>query len=216
VLFFFSTALFSQVKVPIDVGYFSAHEGQAQHINLSGLYGNDYSVNRATPQNFLVGTGLYFPSKLSNLDIGLNVYYFNTTGISGEIKQEGLFNNLSYNYNVINIPIYVSLLKEIPIKNKPYSLMLHTGIGPNIIALYNYSETPLTSYTLSNHTFTSSTKAQFSVHAGLGVQLKEQFECGYRFFYLGQSHLKTSNPGVLNSLQTSNMYANSLICSLII
>jgi len=223
-LFVFSSFVYAQNIIPLvhdtkfifDVGYFNAKEGKSQHINMTDLIGNDYTLNSSNQQNVLVGTGFYVPSSLMDIDFGLHFFYFNTTGVAGSIVQEDYFTNLAYNYNVINMPIYISGQKEFHFSNLPTSFLLNAGIGPNIISLYNYSEKPLTSYSLSNHSFRSSTRSEFSVNAGLGLKLSKQFELSYQFFYLGKSQLATNNSGVLNSLQTDHMYANTLVLSLII
>ena len=212
----FNISSIHDAKALIDLGYFNAKEGRPQHINMSDLYGNDYTLNATNQQNFLVGAGLFVPSSLQDIDLGLHVYYFNTTGVSGTIVQEGYYTNLAYNYNVINTPIYLSAQKEIHYSKFPTTFLIHAGLGPNIVSLYNYSETPLNNFSLSSHTFTSSSKTQFSANAGFGIQLSKQFELSYQFFYLGQSQLRPQNNGVLNALQTTNMYANTLVLSLII
>jgi len=207
----------NNAKFFLDVGYFNAREGKLQHINMADLIGNDYTLNSSTQQNVLVGAGFYVPSHFKDTELGVHIFYFNTTGVSGSIIQEGyFFNNLDYNYNVINTPIYISGQKQFHFSNLPRSIIIHAGVGPNIISLYNYSERPLNRYSLSSHTFTSSTRAQFSVNAGLGLRLSNQFELSYQFFYFGKSQLTPKNSGVLNALQTNNMYANSLVLSLII
>lgn len=205
-----------ETKLPLNVGYFNAREGKSQHISMLDMNGNDYTLNSSNQQNVLVGAGVYIPTHWHQIDLGLHAFYFNTTGVSGTIVQEGYFSNLAYNYNVINTPIYLSGQKELNLLNLPYNLLIHGGIGPNIVSLYNYSETPLNSFSKSDHTFSSTARAQFSANAGLGIKLSKQFELSYQFFYLGQSHLNPKNEGVLNSLQTINMYANTLVLTLII
>jgi len=44
----------------VQAGAFSATQGDAQHININGLIGDDFSVNKNTAQNFLLGLGYYF------------------------------------------------------------------------------------------------------------------------------------------------------------
>ena len=38
-------------------------------------------------------------------------------------------------------------------------------------------------------------------------------ECGYRFFYLGQGSFNIINNQVTTALNTGNVYANALVCS---
>ena len=205
----FSTLAHSYYFSP-EIGYFNTIEGQAQSINMVNLVGNDYSIQHTTQNNFLLGLGA-FQSLQSGWDWGIFMNYFNTTKVSGIIQEERLFSNLSYTYSVIQTPIYFSLKKNIDLNQPHLKGIVQAGIGPNIIYLYNYQETPLTSFSLSNHSFKTTTQAEFSAFAGLGILAYQKFDLSYRFYYLGKSALNAKNEGILSNLQTGTMYSNTLV-----
>ena len=84
-----------------------------------------------------------------------------------------------------------------------------------------FTEQSLDGVTVKDNIFSNHTTATFSATIGAGVKINNTFglaplECGYRFFYLGQGNLNTNTNQVLNTLNTSTVYANALMCAIII
>ena len=62
----------------IQLGNFWGHQGQAQHINIDGLIGDDFTVTKAQDNNGLVGLGYFIDGQDKNLfkmSYGINAFY---------------------------------------------------------------------------------------------------------------------------------------------
>jgi len=69
--------------------------------------------------------------------------------------------------------------------------------------------------------FVNKTTTEFSATAGASLNFDHVFgdaplECGYRFFYLGQGSFNVINDQVKNTLKTGTVYANAVMCSVVI
>ncbi|WP_259331329.1 hypothetical protein [Legionella bozemanae] len=207
----------------IQAGGHWLHQGQAQHININGLIGDDFTVTNHTDENYLVGLAYFVDghhTKLFDMSYGLNAYYLAKTSVDGYVIQEGLFQNLSYHYNLEQFPIYVMARAALNTKNPDYGFIIDVGAGPNVINAHNFKENSLDGQTLPDMIYSRDNAAQFSATAGIHVKLNRvirsgvPLECGYRFFYLGKGHFSSINDQVIDPLSTGNMYANALICGL--
>jgi hypothetical protein len=210
-------------KLELQLGAFDATQGNAQDIKIQGLIGDHFSVNHQSAANVLLGAGLYFDGgALSDytLAYGINVFYLPNTTVRGKVTQEQLFTNLSYSYTISNVPVY--LVAKARINNLyggRYNLTFNGGIGPNFIRTSNVNERSLDGgVTIPDNAFSGKTTTTFSATVGVGVEFNNVFrsmpvECGYRFFYLGQSNFNKRNNQLLNTLNTGNNYANAVTCS---
>jgi hypothetical protein len=215
-------------KKSIQLGGFIASQGKAQNIDITGLIGDHFSVNKhnnSNNSNGIVGLGYYLDDQETNrftVSYGINAFYLARTGVNGLVTQEQLFTNLSYRYSITNYPIYFGT--KALIKNKAsdkFNLTLDAGIGPNIITTSSVNETSLDGITIPDKTYSGRTTATFSAMAGVGIQMNNVFghaplECGYRFFYLGRGSFNKLNNQLINTLNTGNGYANALLCTLTI
>jgi hypothetical protein len=212
-----------QGHVLFQLGGFSATQGQSQQINIQNLIGNYYTVSQNTSQNALVGIGYFLDgtqyNRMSFL-YGINAFYLFDNVVNGNIWQEQLFNNLSYSYNVSNIPIYVTAKTLFKMKNERYSLALDLGIGPNFMRTNSYQEKSLDGgVTIPDNAFSGRTTTNFSATAGIGFKVANALdnvplECGYRFFYLGQGSFSRDTNQLLDSLQTGKSYAQAITCGI--
>ncbi len=208
----------------IQAGGFTATQGKAQHVDINNLIGDDFSVSNSHAQNFLLGLGYYFKGlsfNKINLLYGLNAFYFAPTKVKGEITQEGLFTNLSYQYDLANYPIYLAGKALIqPGQNSSYNWSFNLGLGPNFIKTNSFSESSLDNgQTEPDNIFTGKTTVTLSAMAGFGLRINHAIaqlpiEIDYRFFYLGQGELKSNNSEVNNNLYTGHNYASALLISL--
>lgn len=209
-------------KSSISLGAFNASQGKAQHININTLIGNDYTISKSHDANALLGLG-YFADwrqgRRFEWSYGLNAFYLPETDVKGTIVQEGFFTNLSYQYDLSHIPVYLAAKAKTGLPSKSLSLIFDAGIGPNIMKSGGYSERSLDGgMTIPDNAFRGYTSTALSITAGVGVEFAHALgqlplECGYRFFYLGEGQLKTNNEQVLNNLKTGSVYANALLCS---
>ncbi|HHF0526112.1 TPA: hypothetical protein ACP9FK_002527 [Legionella anisa] len=207
----------------LQAGGYWLHQGQAQHININGLIGDDFTVTNHNDENYLVGLAYFVDghqTKLFDMSYGINAYYLAKTSVNGFVIQENLFQNLSYHYNVDHFPIYIMARAALNTKNPDYGLIIDAGIGPNLINARNFKEYSLDGQTLPDNFFSRDLTAQFSAAAGVHIKLNHvirggvPLECGYRFFYLGKGHFSSLNDQVTEPLSTGNTYANALICGL--
>ena len=207
----------------LQIGWFTATQGKSQHIDIEGLIGDDFSVNKSSAQNLLVGVGYYFDwleIPQVSLQYGINAFYLAPTKIKGDVTQEDLFTNLSYHYSRTNYPIYFAAKALIPC-SMHYDIVIDLGIGPNIVSTRGFKEKSLDGgITIPDaHIFSGKNVVAFSATAGLGWRINNvlgncSFEIDYRFFYLGQGELKKVNSQVKNSLRTGYSYANALFFSI--
>jgi hypothetical protein len=153
------------------------------------------------------------------MSYGINAFYLAPTSVSGNVIQEDLFTNLSYHYNIANYPVYVTAKSTINL-NSPLALTIDVGVGPNFMRTYDFQENSLDGgFTLPDKIFSANTTTTLSATVGVSLKINHALgqlplEIGYRFFYLGQGHFKTSNDQVLNKLNTGNTYANALFLSI--
>lgn len=209
-----------------EVGGFVSSAGEEQHIDIEGLIGNNYTVSDHTDVKPLAGLG-YFANVLHHsgfeLDLGVNAFYLFPVQVKGDVIQEDLFENLSYQYNIGNLPIYLEAKGNIFIpKHHRYAVTLDLGIGPDIMFLSDYQETSLDGgITIPDDAFTNHTSVTFSATAGIGVKFYDvggspALELGYRFFYLGEGEFGTKSNQFEDNLSTGQVYANALIFAITI
>ena len=211
------------LELPLQLGFFASNPGEAQYINIQGLVGDQYTITRNRRDNIAIGTGLFIPGTDKDrfkLSYGINAFYLATTAVYGNIIQENLFSNLSYQYHLQHVPLYVAAKGKIDTNSDKYTLMLDAGLGPNFMFISDYKVNALNDFTVAEKIFSSAAnQVVFSATAGIGLRLnnllgQHPLECGYRFFYLGQGELSTTSNQVLNKLSTGQNYANALICSI--
>lgn len=75
--------------------------------------------------------------------------------------------------------------------------------------------------TIPDNIFKGNTSVTLGASVGVGIKFDKvklvhntNLECGYRFFYLGNSDLTKANGQVQNNLSTGNVYANSVLCTI--
>lgn len=209
--------------VPVQLGLFASSQGSDQNINIQGLRGDQYTVSNSHSSQFngLFGIGYYInglDKERYQLSYGVNGFFLGTKTVMGNIIQEHMFTNLAYSYQVKHLPVYIAAKAIVKNNNEKYNLTFDAGIGPNFMRTSQYQETSLTGYTLPANNFTAKNNVAFSAMAGVGLRFNNIFgkaplECGYRFLYLGQGQLKENNNLLLNTINTGDIYANALVCS---
>jgi hypothetical protein len=207
----------------LEVGGFVSSAGEDQHINIEGLIGNEYTVDDGTDVKPLVGLGYFFNTihkHRFDLDVGINAFYLFPAQVTGDVIQEGIFENLSYEYNIGNLPIYVEAKANIKDSSQKYALTLDLGIGPNIMFASDYRETSLDGgVTIPDDSFSNKTNVTFSATAGAGVKFYDAggspaLELAYRFFYLGEGEFDNKSSQFEDNFKTGTVYANALVFSI--
>jgi opacity protein-like surface antigen len=209
----------------LQLGGFWNTQGKAQHIDIQGLIGDDFTVTHQDGSNGLVGVGYFLEGQALtkyNMDYGVNFFYLPRTSVAGNVVQEGLFTNLSYGYQTTHYPVYAIAKSTVYLNSAGRALTVDAGIGPNFMKTSGFNEHSLDGgVTLPDTMFSGRTTTTFSATAGLGFKLnpsltKAPVECGYRFFYLGKGSFNTLNNQVLDTLNTGTVYANAVMCALTI
>lgn len=202
-------------------GYWNT-QGHAQHIDITGLAGDEFSApTPKTPGSGLVGVGYFIDGKDNPVfkpSFGLNWFYLGPTSRSGTVTQENLYTNLGYRYKVTNYPLYAAVQSTFKTHSSKYDMTMNAGIGPNFMTTSKFSEQSLGANTIPDQIFSGTTTAVFSATAGIGIKINQVFgasplECGYRFFYLGQGKFKALNDQINTILNTGEGYANAVMCS---
>ena len=206
----------------VQFGGFWVNQGENQQINIQDLVGNYYTVNSGKQGSALAGIGYYLNGLTLDrlqLNYGLNAFYLGANSVSGEIAQEQLYTNLSYRYKVQNIPLYLDAKAILHSASDRFDMTLDAGIGSNFMRVNGYNETPLNNYSIPDNAFGAHTNTNLAATAGIGARINNVFgklplECGYRFFYLGKGRLAATNNQLLSNLNTGNVYANAILCSI--
>ena len=202
-------------------GYWSI-QGSQQHINIQDLIGDEFTVTQHTGSNGLVGLGYFIDGQEKErfkMVYGVNAFYLPKTAVKGNVVQENLFTNLSYQYQVTHYPVYAVAKSIIKTSSAKHALTLDVGIGPNFMSASGFNESPLDGITIPDNIFSSHTTTTFTATLGAGIRFNQFFgeaplECGYRFFYLGQGHFNIATNQVVNALNTGADYANAVMCSI--
>ena len=206
----------------LQFGGYRSSQGTSQFIGINGSIGNEYTVTQHHDDGVLLGLGYYLKgheTNLFSLSYGLDAYYLLMTSVKGNVIQERLFENLSYQYKVDSIPVYAAAKALLKTCSDNKIITLDFGIGPNFITTSHYSENSLDGgVTLPDNAFTGSTRVALSAMAGIGIRFNHVFnqiplECGYRFFYLGRGQFNNSTNQLLNHFKTGPVYANAILCS---
>lgn len=206
----------------IQLGGYWSNQGQTQHINIQDVIGDEFTVNSHNGSNGSVGLGYFLDgqdNRFFKMSYGINAFYLPKTSVTGNVIQENLFTNLSYQYNLTHYPIYAIAKSTINTKFPQYALTIDAGIGPNFMRADGFQEHSLDGITIPDNIFSSHTSTTFSATAGFGVKINHVFgsaplECGYRFFYLGQGTFNKTTRQVLNALNTGSNYASAILCSI--
>lgn len=213
----------SRLHPVLELGGFSASQGQAQDIDIDGLIGDRFTVTKNHDQNVLVGLGVFvdgFTTCRTSTMFGINAFYLAKTFVKGDIIQEQEFTNLDYRYAVTNYPIYVAAKTLINTNSDKYNITFDLGVGPNIIKTGRVNESSLDDgVTLPDNAFSGKTHVALSATAGIGVKFNNVLGCapveiGYRFFYLGKGEFKKETDELLTTLNTGNSYANALVVTI--
>lgn len=206
-----------------QLGAYQGIQGDKQHINIQGLIGDTFTVDDTHDENALIGLGYFFNGPTFSrvkTSFGVNAFYLAHTSVSGDVIQENYFENLSYNYNINDYPIYAMAKSIINLNSSKYALALDAGIGPNFIRASNFHEQSLDDgVTIPDDPFSSHTATALSETVGVGLRINNVFgsipvEIGYRFFYLGQGRFSTNTDQILDTLNTGKTYANAIIASI--
>lgn len=217
-----SLSILRQGKFLFQVGELEAHQGREQFIGIQTLIGDRFTVTKHNDFNYLLGLGYFLPLPAMRSDIdltyGLNVFYLAETEVKGNVIQEDMFENLSYQYQVSNLPIYFAVKALINTNANWPKVNLDLGIGPNIIFSRSFQESSLDGITLPDHAFNSNTTAAFSATLGAGLVFEHVWcsipvEIDYRFFYLGEGRFDKASSQLSSDLRTGHSYANALILS---
>jgi hypothetical protein len=198
--------------------------GKTQNIYIQNTLGDRFSVNSQHSQSYLLGLAYLLEGGEKDryrLDYGLNVFYLGDSSVKGSIYQEFRYDNLAYQYHIQHLPIYaVVKATDKNYFNDRFSLTLDAGIGPSINFTNRFSEWAINgSNSIADPLFKSKTNVTFSAMVGPGVKINRFYkdkplECGYRFYYLGNSEFNIPNNQWLTSLKTGASYTQAALCSI--
>lgn len=215
----------SRLHANVHLGVSQVLTGKDQNIDIMSVPAARYTVKHDDDWNGLVGLSLFNNINHSEkvmFSYGLSMFYLFKQGVSGEVVQASLFNNLGYGYTVYNFPFYITGKATANLFDKiDAPVYLDAGIGPNIMRSKGYHEWRINPQTRPDNAFSQNTNIDFSATVGVGFHLKNVLgqspvECGYRFFYLGENRLNIQNNQFLSELSTGSSYANALTCTLIV
>lgn len=211
------------VHAVFQSGAYVSSPGVAQHVGISGLIGDEFSVTSGNDVNALVGLSYFLDGQhwaKTQLSYGISAYYLPQTSASGTITQEDLFTNLSYEYSVAHFPLYAAARSLTQLSDSRLSLIMDAGVGPNFMRTRGFSERSLDGgITIPDMAFSGHISTTLSATASIGLQLDNLFgkmplACAYRFFYLGEGELSKKNNQLLDNLRTGTVYANAVTCSI--
>ncbi|NCT56903.1 MAG: hypothetical protein GW760_04205 [Legionella sp.] len=211
----------------LQAGGFWSDAGREQLIEMNGIIGDRLTVSNSDKSNGLFGVGYFLDAETNDkyrLSYGLNAFFLGKTSIGGSVFQENEFENLTYAYNITNFPLYAVVKSNINLPSVKPHLVVDAGIGPNFMRTTSFREQNIPgggAVSIPNDFFANKTNTVFSATAGASLSFDHVFgdaplECGYRFFYLGQGSFNVTNDQVHNTLKTGTVYANAVMCSIVI
>ncbi|MDF1677538.1 MAG: hypothetical protein P1U32_02450 [Legionellaceae bacterium] len=213
----------------VQLGGYWRNLSNEQYIHIEDVIGNRMTVLDTNPKNGLFGVGYFIDGQTYyerfRMSLGANWFYLPQTRTAGIVFQENEFRNLSYEYNITQYPLYAVAKSTINTAFPGKDVTLNVGIGPNFIRTHDYKESPILTgnnvVSSSDPMFSGKTTTVFSVTAGAGIQVAELFgkaplECGYQFFYLGEGKFNRLNDQTQNTLKTGTLYANAVMCSILV
>jgi len=211
--------------VVVQLGGYYSTQDKTQHVDIEDLIGDDFTVSDNHRVNGLIGLGYFLDGqdkKKFKMSYGVNFFYLPNVSVSGDVIQENLFANLSYGYGITHYPLYAIAKSTMDLNAERYALTVDGGAGFNFMNTSGFHEASIDSHvTMPDHIFSGKTTTTFSATAGVGIKFNNVFgraplECGYRFFYLGQGNFNVLANQVITILNTGPVYANAVICSIIV
>ena|SRR3990167_5759250 len=208
-----------------QAGIYQGTQGKQQYIHVPSLIGDVFNVSKNRDTNGLLGLGYYLDGQQSiafkksyKMLYGLNLFYLAQMKVSGTITQEDAFTNLSYDYYVSYLPLFLMARSMIQTNSPKYDVGVDLGIGPDFMFLTKFTEYPINSGTVPSSPFKDTMSICPAATFGLSLKVNNlvysiPVEIGYRFFYLGKGSFNHTNQ-VSSSLNTGNTYANALIFSI--
>ncbi|MDF1677465.1 MAG: hypothetical protein P1U32_02080 [Legionellaceae bacterium] len=204
----------------LHIGGFVSSQGINQHVNITGLVGNEYSPSKKNGGNVIVGAGFLRPAgtyETFDVEYGVQIYYLPSVTAGGNIAIENVLPNLAYKYSMSFLPLYANLKLNINTEFEKTKVTLDFGIGPDFMRLNSYREIALTNATIPNDFYSSQSQTQFATLFGVGLKSDKfnnaTLELAYRFFYLGNGHFSPNNNLVLTRFKTGPIYANAVTLS---
>lgn len=196
--------------------------GTSQFVPIDGLIGDTFFSSSSAKSHGVVGMALNMDAlELENEKIKVqyhfSAFFVPTTTISGNVTQENLVTNLSYSYSVYSI----STLFGLKVTSKPFEKNFYLtgdlGLGFNYIYSSEFREHPLVPYAIPDNIFSYGANKvfDFAITTGFGIKMttvipRMDFTLGYRFLYLGEGNLPTTNTLVHTSFKTGYGYLNAI------
>lgn len=210
----------------VSAGGFRSNPKSSQLVAIQGGEQNYYQAYDKQVYDGLVGVGVYMTDNNAQKDrlqmaYGINAYYLANTSVKGYVVQDTSFSNLSFQYTVTHFPIYVASRAIIPYEKHQLDFTVDLGIGPNFMVTSGYNEKRIYPYSVPDNTFSGTTTGTLSATFGVGIRkhnLQGRFpiDCGYRLYYLGRGALTPNSSQVVDNLLTGNVFANALLCTVMI
>jgi hypothetical protein len=220
----FFSSLKERSHFVIELGGFRATQGKSQQVDLNDdQIPDNFTVTQSQDSNVVGGMGYYVDgqeTKWMRLSYGINAFYLAPTKVIGTVPFEPPPEPpLSIYYTTTSMPIYLATKALInnSYSNK-YNMVIDLGIGPNFLTTSDVK--PTSPNPLLTTTHGGATAVTLSAMAGIGLRVNHVFgqnslECGYRFFYLGQGKFNNVDSDVTSTLQTGDVYANAVLCSMV-
>lgn len=164
-------SVLKQGHLVFQAGGYWSHQGKAQHIDIDGLIGDEFTLSKRDDSNGLVGLGYFIDGENSGrvqFSYGVNFFYLPKTSVSGAVAQEDLFTNLSYGYHLTHYPVYAVAKAKTNLSVPNLSLTVDAGIGPNFMRTGGFSEHSLDGgITIPDNAFSGHTSTTFSTIVGV-------------------------------------------------
>lgn len=197
-------------------------ESTSQFVLIDGLIGDNFSVSQPSKAHGLIGLALDIDgpdieTEQFKLQYQISSVFVPNSAVNGLVTQEKLVTNLSYAYNVYSIASFLGLKATSKPFARNFYLTGDLGLGFNYIFSKQFREFMLVPYAVPDNIFayTSNKEIDFAVSTGIGIKIKilvpkMYLTAGYRFLYLGQGSLPSTNTLVHTSLQTGYGYFNAI------
>lgn len=207
----------------IELGVYTSSQGKEQHINKTGLIGDQYELTHSKDTAGLISLSALWQVKdfeAGSFSLGINYSYFDNTTVNGEILIENALRNLNYSYTLHHNELLLLAHFKSPIKKSGLETLIEVAVGPNFMTSQNYIEKSLDGTTAPSSTFKGKTTSTLAFRAGASLLASNisktgQVALGYQFNYLGKGSLNAAIGNVLNNLETGNIYSHAIVFSVL-
>lgn len=196
----FAPSSYTQSSKPYSIQAFlglTAAQVNGQRQLSCGVVENLYVPNRDTAFGAVFGVDIdtstsWLSQHYPGTTFGAGLAIFTDLETKGYVFQEGIFQNLAYQYQTQNTSLFAQVKKKVTLQHGR-ELLLLLGLGADWITSRSYSETPIDSSSIGkSNTFKSHTRLRPAIVLGIHAPVNHSVTVGYRIYAMGHGQLESN------------------------